>query len=255
MVDRPCTPQPGLPEAASRGAGCGPRSADRTRRSPSLPFPGGRAGGRRAAECELGRPCSARAPPCAPAPRCRAARPERGPAGPLHPAPHGAGGIGSSASACARRGRAGQAGAGAGAAGRSGVIARRGRAEKPPEPAGRPDRGSFPRCGNNLTFACLEDQPSFSVKAGRSAFTADTGTKDPAFTWTGMRRKPPILSFPPHPGEWRLPVHSGVGVYELEVLAPSSPGFKQVPRLWRSDTFIKDPFYTAFCFECTAVSL
>lgn len=71
-----------------------------------------------------------------------------------------------------------------------------------------------------------------------SAFIADTGAKDPAFTWTGMQRKPPILFFPPHPGEWRLPVRSGVGVYELdEISAPSSPGFKQVPRLWRPDTF------------------
>lgn len=72
--------------------------------------------------------------------------------------------------------------------------------EKPPEPAGAadcsPERGSFPGRGDNLSFACLGRSQSFWRSAGSSAFTADTRVKDSAFTWTGMRRKPPILSFP-----------------------------------------------------------
>lgn len=201
-----------------------------------LGFPPAGGGDSCGANRRPGLPCSSRAPPCAPAPRRRAAGPERGrrsraPRTPRRPRDR------VPVFACARRGRAGQAGAGARAAGPSGVIAGSGRKSCPPKPPGaRGRRGLQPGarvvsepwrqlefCVSGelaeLVALCWEFRGYCGHPGEGSSLHLDRDA-----TETSHRFLPSC--------EWSLPVRSGDGVCELDgISALSSSAFKQVPRL------------------------
>lgn len=170
--------------------------ADRTRRSRSLPSPGGWWGQRRnrsrtrPALLHAGAPLrSSSAPPiCLPG------------AGPQVPsAPHPSAPAGSGPSVRVRASRARRAG-GRGRPGRRTERCHcRVWAEKPPGARGR--RGLQPgarvvsESRRQLEFCASGEIAELLALCWEFRVYCGHGVKDPAFTWTGMRRKPPILSF------------------------------------------------------------
>lgn len=236
------------------------RQTGRGGRRPCLPPAGGGDSG--GAESGPGPPCSVRAPPCA-QPRAAELLGRSGAAGPEHPAPLGARGIGSQRS-CAR---------GEGAQGRRervpgprdrAVSSQGSRRKSPthttPEPAGAadcsPERGSFPRRRDNLSFASLGRSQSF---------------------WRALCWESPVYCG--HPGKGSslhldqdatetshrfLPLFAS-GAFQCAV----GLAFVNLMRFWLSPVlvlsrcqgcgaptlFIKDSFWTAFCFECSTISI
>lgn len=158
---------------------------------------------------------------------------------------------------CARRGRAGQAGACARAAGPSGVIAGVWE-KKPPEPAGAadcsPERGSFPRRGDKLSFASLGRSQSFwralcwefRVYCGHPGEGSSLHLDRDA-TETSHR----FLSLFPS-GAFQCAV--GLAFVNLMRFRLSAVLVLSRCQGW-GELFIKDSFWTAFCFECSTISI